>query len=55
MTTEIDGDRELKVDLMRAGLANKNAETALKREHVRWEPWKALSAAFGSGVAVASL
>jgi hypothetical protein len=26
----------------------------LKIEQVRWEPWKALSAAFGAGVAVAS-
>jgi hypothetical protein len=26
----------------------------LKTERVRWEPWKALSAAFGAGVAVAT-
>ena len=28
--------------------------TALKEEQRRWEPWKALSAAFVAGVAVAS-
>jgi hypothetical protein len=39
---------------MRADLANKNADTTLKLEQARWEPWKALSAAFGAGVAVAS-
>jgi hypothetical protein len=26
----------------------------LKLEQARWEPWKALSAAFGAGIAVAS-
>ena len=39
---------------MRAEIANKEADTMLKREQVRWEPWKALSAAFGAGIAVAS-
>lgn len=39
---------------MQAELANKKADTALKEEQLRWEPWKALSAAFGAGVAVAS-
>ena len=54
MTTDVDDDRQLKVDLMRADLANKTADTMLKREQIRWEPWKALSAAFGAGIAVAS-
>jgi hypothetical protein len=39
---------------MRADIANKAADTALKAEQARWEPWKALSAAFGAGLAVAS-
>jgi hypothetical protein len=39
---------------MSADVANKKADTDLKREQLRWEPWKALSAAFGAGVAVAS-
>jgi hypothetical protein len=45
---------DLQESLMRADLANKQADTALKTEQMRWEPWKALSAAFGAGVAVAS-
>jgi hypothetical protein len=45
---------ELQEALMRADIANKNAGTTLKTEQSRWEPWKALSAAFGAGVAVAS-
>lgn len=39
---------------LRADIANKNADTTLKKEQLRWEPWKALSAAFGAGVAVAT-
>lgn len=39
---------------MAADIANKQADTALKDEQRRWEPWKALSTAFGAGVAVAS-
>jgi hypothetical protein len=39
---------------MAADIANKQADTALKDEQRRWEPWKALSAAFGAGVAVAT-
>lgn len=49
-----DEERELKVDLMRAQAANYRADTNLKDEQRRWEPWKALSAAFGAGLAVAS-
>ena len=47
-------EHRTKVDLMRADIANENADTGLKYEQQRWEPWKALSAAFGAGVAVAS-
>nr|WP_294550197.1 hypothetical protein [uncultured Rhodopila sp.] len=39
---------------MKADIANKKADTDLKQEQLRWEPWKALSAAFGAGLAVAS-
>ncbi len=49
-----DDERELKAEQMRADIANKNADTMLKTEQARWEPWKALSAAFGAGVAVAT-
>jgi len=30
------------------------ADIALNRAQTQWEPWKALSAAFGAGVAVAT-
>jgi hypothetical protein len=49
-----DDERELKGRLLVAQIANKEADTSLKREQIRWEPWKALSAAFGAGLAVAS-
>lgn len=39
---------------MQADIANKQADTDLKREQLRWEPWKALSVAFSAGVAVAT-
>jgi hypothetical protein len=48
-----DEERELKVELMKADIANKQAYTSLKEEQRRREPWKALSAAFGAGIAVA--
>lgn len=54
MSETTDEERELKVALMRAEIANKEADTALKDEQRRWEPVKAMSAAFGAGVAVAS-
>jgi hypothetical protein len=49
-----DEEPELKVKLMQAEIANKNADTALKDEQRRWEPVRAMSAAFGAGIAVAS-
>jgi hypothetical protein len=54
MSETTDEERALRMALMRADIANKEADTMLKLEQVRWEPWKALSAAFGAGVAVAS-
>jgi hypothetical protein len=49
-----EDERELRMQQMVADIANKNADTALKIEQSRWEPWKALSAAFAAGLAVAS-
>jgi hypothetical protein len=46
-----DGERELRMAQMRADIANKDADILLKTEQARWEPWKALSAAFGAGLA----
>lgn len=37
--------------LMQADIDNKNADTSLKREALRWEPWKTMAAAFGAGAA----
>ena len=54
VSDDVDEEQLLKVALMRADIANKNADTVLKTEQARWEPWKAMSAAFGAGVAVAS-
>jgi hypothetical protein len=54
MSGAADEERELRMALMRADIANKEADTTLKTEQARWEPWKALSAAFGAGIAVAS-
>jgi hypothetical protein len=39
---------------MAADIANKEADTKLKDEQTRWEPVKAMSAAFGAGLAVAT-
>jgi hypothetical protein len=49
-----DEERDLKGRLMMADIANKSADTALKDEQRRWEPVKAMSAAFGAGLAVAT-
>jgi hypothetical protein len=54
MTTRDQEEQDLRIELMQADVANKTADTALKTEQLRWEPWKALSAAFGAGIAVAS-
>jgi hypothetical protein len=52
MSGMADDDKSLRRMQMVADIANKRADTALKEEQRRWEPWKALSAAFGAGVAV---
>lgn len=33
--------------------ANKSADTALKQEQRRWEPWKAMAVAGGAGATIA--
>ncbi len=38
--------------LLRADIANKQADTAYKNVLVRMEPWKAMALAFGAGAAV---
>lgn len=54
MSERDDEEQQLRIDQMVADIANKKADTALKVEQTRWEPWKALSTAFGAGLAVAS-
>jgi hypothetical protein len=39
---------------MRADLNTKQADALLKMAQTQWEPWKAMSAAFAAGVAVAT-
>jgi hypothetical protein len=54
MSGMADDDESLRRIQMVADIANKRADTALKEEQRRWEPWKALSAAFGAGLAAAT-
>jgi hypothetical protein len=54
MTSKDEQEQDLRIELMQAKLDNTVADTALKNEQRRWEPWKALSAAFGAGLAVAT-
>ena len=49
-----DEERDLRGRLLMAQIANTEADTRLKEEQRRWEPAKALSAAFGAGLAVAT-
>ncbi len=45
-------EHELKVMTMRADVANKNADTDLKSEQLRWEPWKVVATVFTATAAV---
>jgi hypothetical protein len=47
-----DVEQQLRIRLMQADISNKVADTDYKRELTRWEPGKAMSVAFGAGVAV---
>jgi hypothetical protein len=43
--------RQLRVDLMKADISNKQADTEYKRGLLRFEPWKLAFTAFGAGAA----
>jgi hypothetical protein len=45
-------ERELRMALMRADIANKEADTAYKTGLLRYEPWKVVTTAFGAGFAL---
>jgi len=49
-----DEERGLKMQQLRADIANKRADTDLKTAQTKWEPLKALSAAFAAGIAAAT-
>ncbi len=44
-------ERQLRIELMKADISNKNTDSAYKLQLTRWEPWKAMSVAFGAGAA----
>jgi hypothetical protein len=46
--TELD-ERRLRMELMRADIENKQADTRYKRRLADWEPWKAMAVAAGAG------
>jgi hypothetical protein len=44
--------RQLRIDQMRADIANKNADTEYKRGLLRYEPWKVALTGLGAGAAL---
>ncbi len=46
-------ERALKIELLKAEIENKEADTMLKTEQTKWERTKAMSTVFGTAVAVA--
>lgn len=48
MSDDVD-ERELRMALMRADIANKDADTAYKQGLLRYEPWKVIALAAGAG------
>ena len=46
-------ERALKLELLKAEIENKEADTMLKTEQTKWERYKAMSTVFGTAVAVA--
>jgi hypothetical protein len=52
MSATADEEAKLKVELMRADIANKQADTDYKRGLLRFEPWKIVVGAFATGAAV---
>jgi hypothetical protein len=49
-----DDERNLWPRQMEADIVNKMTDVECKRTLMRWEPWKAMSAAFTAGILVAS-
>lgn len=49
MSDVADEERELRINLMRADIANKEADTAYKQGLLRYEPWKVIAVAAGAG------
>lgn len=47
-----DIETQLRIDLMRADIDNKQADTRYKLDLARWEPWKVLAAGMGAGAAI---
>ncbi len=45
-------EQQLRIELMRADISNKQADTAYKLGLLRYEPWKVVAVAFGAGAAV---
>ena len=49
--SELD-ERRLRMELMRADIENKQADTRYKLRLAEWEPWKAMFLAFGAGASL---
>lgn len=47
-----DEERQLRVTLMRADIANKEADTAYKQGLLRYEPWKLVLGGAAAGAAM---
>jgi hypothetical protein len=52
MAVTEDEERQLRMELMRADIENKRADTEYKRGLLNYEPWKLILAAFGAGAAL---
>jgi hypothetical protein len=50
-TQEAEFD-QLRIEQMKADIANKEADTDYKRGLMRWEPWKVLAAGLGAGAGI---
>jgi hypothetical protein len=50
-TLEAEFD-QLRIEQMKADIANKEADTQYKRGLLLWEPWKVLAAGIGAGAAI---
>jgi hypothetical protein len=52
VTGDADEERQLRMELMRAGIENKQTDTRYKKTLADWEPWKAMAVAAGAGATV---